>query len=286
MNINSVITYFIVSIWGILIAMGVITIWAPDWLAELSNPGKNIEAISIKDMGDNFLKSEEYTKAITQYTAALKIVPDLKSAIANLAISYQKTEQFNKATIAFKHLLTLSPEYPDVIYYNLGEIYEKTNQTDKSITSFLAAAEIAAYPEKSYQKAGHLLLKQEKWEKAITNFKEAINHRQNIDNSYRGMLLKYKAAYADTTLLHQEISKMLKTDSYLSELPLYDEKIFNELLSRDIDLAKTYNNTGYCMAMIKKYKEAVPYLEIAIKINPSYNEAINNLKIVNSYLEK
>ena len=124
MKTNGIITYSILSVWGLLIILGILTLLNPDWLSELSNPGKNIEAISIKNAGDNYLKSNNYPQAIAQYTAALKIVPDLKSAIANLAVAYQKTGNYNKAIISFNHLLTLSPEYPGVVYYNLGEIYE------------------------------------------------------------------------------------------------------------------------------------------------------------------
>ena len=284
MKTNGIITYAIISVWGILIIFGILTLLNPDWLSELSNPGKNIEAISMKNSGDNYLKSNNYPQAIAQYTAALQIVPDLKSAIANLAVAYQKTGNYNKAIISFNHLLTLNPEYPGVIYYNLGEIYDKTGQPEKALVSYLAAADTSAFPEKSYQKAGHIFMGQKKWSKAIFNFKQAINNRQNIENSYKGMLLKYQRAYPDTSFAYIEITELLETENYRNNLSKYDEVIFNKQLSQDIDLAKTYNNVGYCLAMQEKYKEAKFYLNIAVKINPSYTEAINNLKVVESFI--
>ena len=285
MKTNGIITYSILSVWGILIIFGILTLLNPDWLSELSNPGKNIEAISMKNAGDNYLKSNNYPQAIAQYTAALKIVPDLKSAIANIAVAYQKTGNYNKAIISFNHLLTLNPEYPGVIYYNLGEIYEKTGQPEKALASYIAAADTSAFPEKSFQKVGHIYMKQKNWSEAILNFKLAIDNRQNIENSYNGMLLKYQKAYTDTSLAYFEITELLETKTYLKNLSKYDEEIFNKQLSQDIDLAKTYNNTGYCLAMLEKYKEASGYLQIAIKINPSNTEAINNLKVVRSFIE-
>ncbi|NQU31819.1 MAG: tetratricopeptide repeat protein [Bacteroidetes bacterium] len=284
MKINTVITYFIFSVWGGLLIMGGLTLISPDWLVELSHPGKNVEAISIKNAGNTYLKSNKYNEAIQQYTKALKIVPDLKSAIANLAIAYQKTGDYNKAIISFDHLLTLEPEYPGVIYYNLGEIYEKIGQPKKALESYLVATHTSAFPEKAYQKAGHIYMNQKEWDIAIINFKLAIENRLTIENSYKGMLLTYQKAYADTTKKYQEIDDILKTQSYLSRLSEYDESIINKQLYREVNLAKTYNNIGYCLAMQVKYKEAKDYLIIALKIYPSYTEAKNNLKIVESQL--
>jgi len=283
---NKIISYLILSVWGLLIVFGIITVLSPSWLSNLSDAGKNVEAISLKNHGDIFLKSEKYNLAIAQYTAALKIVPELKSAIANLAVAYQKIGSTNKAAIAFNHLLTLNPEYPGVIYYNLGEIYEKTGQVEKSITYFLKAANTSAFPEKSYQKAGQIYMNQKNWGKAIDNYKLAINNKKNIANTYKGMLITNQKAYADTSYTFIEIAKIIDTKSYVNNLTLYDEKIFIKQLNNDISLAKTYNNIGYCMAMQENYKEAVGYLNKAVKISPSYTEAINNLKVVNGFINK
>lgn len=286
LRINKIITYLILSIWGVLVVFGVLTVLSPEWLEKLADPGKNIEAISLKNAGDIYLKSNKYPLAIAQYKAALKIVPDLKSAIANLAIAYQKTGNYIKAVISFNHLLTLNPEYPGVIYYNLGDIYEKTSQPEKALKRYLLAAGSAAFPEKSYQKSGKLYMGQKDWRNAILNFKLAIDNRQNIENAYKGMLLKNQKAHSDTSNTYIEITKLLDSKSYVNELSNYDEEIFNRQLSGDIDLAKTYNNIGYCLAMQEKYEEASIYLNIAIKIFPTYTEAINNLKVVENFISK
>ncbi len=265
--------------------MGVLTIVGPSWLVELSDPGKNVEAISIKNAGDNYLKSKKYNEAIQQYITALKIVPDLKGAIANLAVAYQKKGDFNKSILAFNELLTLDPEYPGVIYYNLGEIYEKTGHIDKALFNYLLAADTSAYPEKSYQKAGHILMNQKKWNKAIVNFKLAIDNKKEINNSYKGMLISNQKASSDTSNTYRKIDNIIKANSYLENLSDYDDKIFYELLSHDINLSKTYNNIGFCLASQEKYSESIAYLKIALQINPNYTEARNNLKVVNGLLK-
>lgn len=272
-------------IWGILFLMGVFTLWSPGWLVKLSDPGKNVEAISIKDAGDNYLKSDKFPEAIQQYKRALKIVPDLKSAIANLAVAYQKTGDYKKAIIAYNHLVTMDPEYPGVIYFNLGDIYEKTGNVDKSLNNYLLAIEELAFPEKAYQKAGKIFMNRSNWEKAVNYFSNAIENRRDIINSYRGMLLTYQKSYDDTSSVYLHIEKELNTNSYKDNLSDYDEVIFNQQLGNDIDLSKTYNNMGFCLAHLKKYDEAKGYLEIALKINPGNKEARNNLTYVMGFLQ-
>jgi len=284
MNINTAITYLIVSVWTVLLIFGALTLIGPDWLEELSDPGKNAEAIIIKNAGDKFLKSNKFDEAVQQYKQALKIVPDLEGAIANLAITYQKMGYYDMAILSFNHLLKLDIKYPNIIYYNLGDIYEKTGQPNKASESYLLAANSAGFPEKSFAKAGQIYMEQKDWEKAINYFSLAIDNRKSIENTYKGMLITFQKAYADTSFTYMELDRNIKTKSYMSDLTLYDEKIFNEQLSHDVELAKAYNNIGYCMIMLEKYKEAKEYLKIAINIYPSYTVAINNLKIVSNLL--
>jgi tetratricopeptide (TPR) repeat protein len=122
------------------------------------------------------------------------------------------------------------------------------------------------------------------WENAINYFQLAIDNRKTLENAYKGRLITYQRDCADTSSTYMELDKKIITRSYVSDLALYDEKIFNELLSHEVQLAKVYNNIGFCMTMQEKYKESKEYIETAIKIYPSFTVAINNLKIVNNHL--
>jgi tetratricopeptide (TPR) repeat protein len=286
MNINTIITYFIVSVWAVLLIFGALTLIGPDWLKEISDPGKDSEALAMKNVGDIYLRSDKFNEAVQHYVYALKIVPDLEGAIANLAITYQKMGSYDKAILSFNHLLKLDIKHPNVIYYNLGNIYEKTGQPDKARENYLLAANSSAFPEKSFQKAGQIYMEQKNWEESIKYFRLAIDNRKSIENTYKGMLITCQKDYADTSFTFMELDRKIKTKSYTSDLALYDEQIFNEQLSHEVELAKAYNNIGYCLVMQEKYKEAREYLEIAVNINPSFTLARNNLNIVNNILGK
>ena len=284
-NTNKIITFSILSIWGILICMGILTLISPAWLEEISNPGKNIEAISIKDAGNRFLKNHQYEQAIIQYTSALKIVPDMKSAIANLAVAYQKTGRYKNAIISLNYLLKKDPEYPNVIYYNLAEIYEKSAQAEKAINNYLLASETAPFPITSYQKAGKLLMDRKQYNKAIECFNNAINNRLTIENAYKGMLIRDKESDSDKAEIYNNFEKLIETESYTDSLIIYDRSIFDEMIRHNISLAKTYNNIGFCLAMQKEYNTAISNFNKALEIYPGLTDAQNNIKAVRKLIE-
>ena len=283
---EKIISIAIYSIWGILIIFGVLTIIQPGWLVRISDPGKDVEARAISNIGDNHLKDKQYSLAISNYIKALKIVPDLKHAIANLGIAYQQSGQFSKAIIVFDQLLQMDPEYPDIVYFQLANIYEKTGKPQDAVKYYLLSAEASADPQNAYQKAGHIYMDNNDFDNAIDCFHKAIDSKNDISNAYKSMLIVKKQSLADTTELYNLITRELEDRSYVDFLSDYDESIFNTILAKDINLAKTYNNLGYCLAMQKNYDDAKQYIKIAVQIYPSYRDAINNLIAIDKLIEE
>lgn len=259
-------------IWVIIFTFGIITLISPPWLEELSNPGLNAEAITIKSAGDTYLKNNEPEKAIPLYKSALKILPDYQAAVANLAIAYQKTRNYQNAILSFKYLLNDNPTHPDVVYYNLGELEEKTGNTSEALHYFLLAADQAPYPQNALQKAGKITMDQKRWEKAILLFEKAIDNRMTIENAYLGMIKLEVQVQTDSTPFNHTIP--------VNYAEIYDPSSFEMMLNNDINLARTYNNLGFCQANIKEYDQAIQNFNVALKISPSLSDARNNIKAV------
>lgn len=284
MNLNTAISYFIISVWAVILIFGALTIISPDWLEKLSGSGKNVEVTSMKNFGDSYLKSNRFDLAVQQYKTALKVVPDDEGVIANLGIAYQKMGLYDKAILTFNHLLNLNIKHPNIIYFQLGFIYEKTGQPDKARESYISAANSSGLPEYAFQKAGEIYMEQKDWENAVKYFRLAIDNRKTLENIYKGTLINYQKDYDDTSSTYMALDRKLKTKSYMSDLTLFDDKVCDEQLRHEVELAKAYNNVGYCLTNLGKYKEAREYLKTAITINPSYTVAINNLKNVDNFL--
>lgn len=271
-QLNTAITAAILSIWGVIIAFGIITLISPPWLEELSNPGMNAEAINIKTVGDTYLKNNEPKKAINLYKSAIEIVPDYQAAIANLAIAYQKTRNYPNAIVSFKYLLENNPTHPDVIYFNLAEIEENMGKATEAINYFKLAAETAPYPENAFQKAAKLTMDQNRWEEAISLFDNAIENRMTLKNAYLGMIRLEVQSQSDSTPFNHTIP------SNLNEI--YDPSVFNFMLSKNTNIARTYNNMGFCQAKMGSYDLAIEHFKEALRIMPQLKDAQNNIKAV------
>ncbi len=271
-TLNTGITIAIVTIWAAITVFGIVTLISPAWLEELSNPGMNAEAMTKKHAADVLLKKGEPEKAIPLYKSAIKIVPDYRAAVANLAVAYQKTRNYQLAVITFKYLLGNNPEHPDVLYHNLAEIEEKMGNIPEAIQYYLLAAEHAPYPEKAWQMAGKLSLNEEKWADAITYFQKAIGTRMTIENAYQGMVA--------TEVQSRNDSLRFNHDLPANYLEIYDLSVFNYMLQHDVNQARTYNNLGFCQAKMGHYDEAIAHFRQALKIDPNFRDALNNMEAV------
>lgn|GEM_PF-909761 len=275
---DKVIRYCIVAIWGLLIAFGVISLIRPIWLQSISTPGKNIEAQNYKDMGDYGFKNANYSTAVSAYTQALKIQPNMDGAHINLAITYSQMKLYDKAIFIFKNFLKQNSEYINVIYYNLGEIYENTGQIDEAIECYTKSAETAPFAFNSYNKIGKLHIKRKEWDLAIKAFQKALNNKLTLKICYKIILKKGLHTYSDYPEIREIINGLLlKADS--EELQKrYDSTIFQKMLDKDIELAKIHHDIGCAYFMKDDLQNAISHFRMSLKIWPNSEGTKRNLK--------
>ena len=269
------IRFSLVSIWGLLIVFGFLSLLQPNWLKEISSPGKKSEALEQKNYGDRFLKKGDFRTAIIYYKKAIKIQPDLNSAIGNIGISYTQLKLYDKAIEIFKHLLESDTKHLHTNYYNLAELYKRKGDIESAIKYYIKSAETNPFPIYSYQYLGDLYLKLQKWDLAINSFQLALENKLTLENSYYGMLERVKKFSQD----EPEILKVIKS---LKEIPenfnQFDYKIYESMLKSDKEIAKTHNFIGYAYIRKNNYVEAILNLKKALKIWPNFSEAKNNLQ--------
>lgn len=280
---DKVIRYCIVAIWGLLIAFGVISLINPTWLQSISTPGKNVEAQNYKDMGDHCLKNGNYRTAVSAYSQALKIQPNMDGAHLNLAITYSQMKLYDKAIYIFKKLLKQNSEYINVIYYNLGKIYENTSQIDEAIEYYTKSAEMAPFAFNSYSKIGKLHIKRKKWDLAIKAFQKTLDNRLNLKICYKGILKKGLHTYSDYPEIREIINGLLLEADSEELQKHYDSTIFQKMLDKDIELSKIHHDIGCAYFMEDDLQNAISHFRMSLKIWPNSEGTKKNL---NAALEK
>ena len=149
----------------------------------------------------------------------------------------------------------------------------------------MKSAEISPYPISiySYQYLGDLYLRLQEWDLAIKAFKQALANKLTLQNSYYGMLRSVEISS------HEE-PEILKAVKLLLTSPIefenYDNKIFEEMLLKDKEIAKTYNFLGDAYFKNKDLEKAKINYEIALNIWPDFVKVKQNLKNLEAIQEK
>jgi tetratricopeptide (TPR) repeat protein len=83
--------------------------------------------------GNFFFYEENYASAIAEYEKAVSLKPDYKEALSNLAISYNKVGEFEKAAATLRKLVELDPSNANN-HYDLAVDIVMTIQKDNDGT--------------------------------------------------------------------------------------------------------------------------------------------------------
>ncbi len=121
--------------WGILFVVGIVVI-VSQTIFDTVIPG---HALYYSTRGDNYLKQGNYEQAITEYTQAIKLDPNLTSLYYNRGLAYSYKENYGLAIADYSKAIELDPEYADTynnrcrIYYILGKYEEALPDCEKAV---------------------------------------------------------------------------------------------------------------------------------------------------------
>jgi tetratricopeptide (TPR) repeat protein len=275
-KINKIVTLVISTIYFILVSFGIVSMVQPDWLKKMSTVGQVSEAVTMQNYGDYFLNNQNYMMAIAQYNKAIAINPQMAEAYSNRGIAWKFLKEYNNAMADFEKALTFDNILHDATYYNIAEIYYELNKLDLALEYYIKSAECAPFPLLAYQKAGELLNNTEQWDLAFETFNKALENSFTLKNCFRGMLLRDFYLFSDT-VVKNEIATLLETGINNIDLSTYDEKAFNDALTRNPHIASIYNQYGYAFGMTGNYEKAIECFNIALQIKPDFQNARNNL---------
>jgi tetratricopeptide (TPR) repeat protein/peroxiredoxin len=131
-------------------------------------------------------------EAIADFQEALRLSPDHRVALKNLARAYRVERRWDDAREAYERALQLRPDDAEA-NYGLGMLFAQTDDTDRAF-DFLQRALKArpVYPE-AINNLGILYLRTDRPDEAVATFQESIRVAPSFDQAY----LNLARVYAD-----------------------------------------------------------------------------------------
>lgn len=129
-------------------------------------------------------------EAIGYFQEALRLSPDHRAALNNLATAYRVEKRWGDARQTFERSLQLAPDDPEA-NYGLGMVYAMTDDTDRA-NEFLQRALKSRpnYPE-AMNNLGILYLRTDHIDDAVKMFQESIHVAPDFDQSYLNLARVY-----------------------------------------------------------------------------------------------
>ena len=195
---------------------------------------------------------------------------------------------------ARKNVLSAIEMQPDISVYhsNYGNILYQSNNLEFAIQEHKRAIKLDKKNFQSFYSLGVIYTHLKNYEKAIENYKKSLlldsessvahNNLANIYNNLNPNLaeehyLKVLELTPNDAMPYINISNYyLKNTKYKKCV-----KILEEAFDKDIKVKELYNNLGIAYYATKDNVKAKSMFELAIKLDPKYVHALDNLKNIN-----
>lgn len=274
-------TLFLCTVWVLLMGFGVISIFEPAWLKDLSSVGKMYESRDYRDYGDTYFRKKDYQRAIVNYKQALAIKPDIPSAQVNMAISYGYLGQTAIAEQLLLKVLETPTTQRGVVFFQLAQLSEKQKRDEQAVEWYKSALGTEFPPQTVFDKLGSVYFRLGRFAEAKEAFGNAIRIHEDPASSYRDMLRSNLAIYEleyDEYIpeLQRQLAKNITADS----LSQYDMEIIRTVLARDPVLSDTYANLGIACASLGELDLATTYLDRSLQIWPDNVQARKNKEVL------
>lgn len=293
------------------------TIFEMKLLFMISNKVKKLRhAPSNVKLGLIFLRHNLIKDAIEQFETAISIDPDSAEALNNLGLAYIMLNQNNKAIQILRKALDKSNAFAD-IYHNLGLAYLNEMQLYKALNNFQNALHINPDYKKAHYNLALVYLESIlrdkddslmpppsiRLERAIQQLKKLHAFKMTtFEKIYPKLLKLLENSEIETAIetlknsrdsvFPEELLSLIGMDFYLKfmyggsgmddALIRQFEKKLQRAVEKHPDYADLWNNLGivHLIQCRNLFLEALGNFDKALELNPSFDRAIKNKKLV------
>jgi len=220
-------------------------------------PVKKLSARAYFDQGNQHESQGNDERAITAYTQAIAMDPQLIQARHRRALIYQKQGLYAAAIMDFDQVLAVAPEFAQV-WYSRGVAHARVGQHDQAIKDLSVV--ITRHPEnaRAYYERGRSHYATKAFDRALKDFNKelSLNPEHRLGYSKRGLahygLGNYNSAVLDYT-----------------RALLYDPRSVS-----------TYINRCWALALLGRAEKAKGDCVKAVALNPGIPHAYDALAFV------
>ncbi|REJ43634.1 MAG: tetratricopeptide repeat protein [Microcystis flos-aquae DF17] len=251
-----------------------------------------------------YYNQQKYELALSDYSKAIDINPNLADAYNNRGNLYKDLQKYDLALSDYSKAIDINPN-DALAYNNRGNLYYNQQKYELALSDYSKAIDINPNDALAYNNRGNLLayynrgllyIDLQKYELALADWNKAIDINPNLAEAYynRGILYKNLQKY---DLALSDYSKAIDinpndADAYYNRGLLYIDLQKYELALADWNKAikinpndaDAYYNRGNLYIDLQKYELALSDYNKAIDINPNYANAYNNRGILYAIL--
>jgi superkiller protein 3 len=207
--------------------------------------------------------------------ATTEIGPEVRETAENFVsegVAYYQGGNYEKAVSTWKEALELIPGDAEVHNF-IGISYHNLNRLDDATTHFILATKLDTTYYEAYNNLGYDLFLQKKYVDARRAFQRALD----INPQYTAAKLNYERTKKIMSgALKREVFELTEQAAKIDDV---DQQIafYEKILLIDSLNAEVHNNLAVAYYYADSLDGAYDHLNIALRINKDYPEAINNM---------
>ncbi|MBD41851.1 MAG: hypothetical protein CMI92_00165 [Pelagibacteraceae bacterium] len=218
-----------------------------------------------------------------------------KKYLNSLLIKYKKGNK-KEAISELEYYTTINPK-DTLATYNLGVMYQETNQIAKSIEQYLKVIKKDKKNWKAYLNLGLQYFKKKDYQKSNEYYFNVLKVNKDYQPALRDigtnylLLNNYKKAdeYLNRSIKLNPVDYICLNSLGVVKMRLdksEDAKdIFERAISVNKDYYTSYNNLGLYYDRIGEKEKAFKEYKKCLKIEPNYPNALNNIGLIYYYYE-
>jgi len=194
---------------------------------------------------------DRYDEAIGLSEKALEFSPGNKTARNLMGMCFIKIEEYNKAAILYKKLISESPEKP-FYYSNLGEVLLAKGAYKQAIKAFETALGLDRSHDYSWAHVGYCYYLQENYEKARQMLEQGIDECGESISIYTELIR--------IDIAQNDLNKLIKNIGRLEKLAKKDEELKETVAWFFTELAKKLmqHMPDFAAKLLEKAKKLDP----------------------------